>query len=144
MTLPIILTGCLTFEGMTSPNTYNTTTTSTSISSPQSPSTEEPREFPDAPDTITNSTAKQVALDYEEVYIYNVLQQENYSEWGVGNWNDSSATVLNRTQNGIYVQVRMPYSYQYESGYVDGVSQATYFITTETIERVKGDGIDPL
>ena len=102
-----------------------------------------PCTYPNPPANVTPSTAKDTALTTEKVYVYNTLVRYNFSEWSVGTWQHPGATAESETADGYLVDVQMPYSYQYGSGYADVDSEATYLVNATTVLRVEGDEVDP-
>lgn len=101
--------------------------------------TRAPREpYPDPPSNLTAGAVTRAAKAYDEARIHNALREE-YRDFSVGFWKPTSADVINRTERGVHVRVVTTYSYQYDSGYVDGLeSRAIYLVNTTTVRRVSG------
>lgn len=101
---------------------------------------------PDPPDELTNETAKRVALDHEEAYVHDRLRTaSDVRRFGVRENATTyvDAEVLNESDGGVYVRVHMPYSYSTDSVEADGSTDAVYFVSEETVERVRGDEVSP-
>jgi len=75
--------------------------------------------YPDPPDELTNESAKRVALDHEEASVHDRLR--NASDV------DSFSVRANTTT---YVDA-------------DGSTDAVYFVSEATVERVRGDEVSP-
>jgi hypothetical protein len=113
-------------------------TTPTTDPTPETPTTARREEHPDPPTTLRNATVTQVVRDFDEVRIHNVLR-EHYRDFSVGAYGTNTARVLNRSDDGVYVRVTTSYSYQYESGYADGLTaRSVYFANETVIRRVNG------
>ncbi|HKL30089.1 MAG TPA: hypothetical protein VJ898_12605 [Natrialbaceae archaeon] len=87
------------------------------------------------------------ALATEEGYLEAVFRNASCVEsWGtdatVGI--DREATVVNRTADGVYVEVTHPYWYGTDDNTeVDDGSNALSLVTSETVHRVRGDEVSP-
>lgn len=120
---PFLFTGCL-----------------SQFTSPDVP----PREYPDPPDSLDGTAAKEAALDYEAAYVHNQLRNEmGVRDFEVpGGPSSQRATIVNKTSQGMYVEIQVPYYYSKGQAEVDGVSKATYLVNTSEIRRVRGTNID--
>ncbi|WP_459194024.1 hypothetical protein [Halosimplex sp. J119] len=89
--------------------------------------------------------AEKRALDAEEAYL--TAQFENAS--CVESWDtyspvvEEETSIINRTGDGTYVEVKHPYSYGTETDEADDASEAVYRVTAENETRVSGDEITP-
>lgn len=102
--------------------------------------------YPDPPDELTSESAKAVALDYEEAYVHNRLRMASeltYFSVREGYVMSVESEVLNESDGGVYVRVQMPYSTGTEDSTGDGGTNAVYFVSEETVERVRGDEVSP-
>lgn len=102
--------------------------------------------YPGPPADLTNESAKAVALDYEEAYVHNRLRNASeVDSFGVrdGVVVSVEAAVLNESDGGVYVRVQMPYWWGNEDVDSDGGTNAVYFVSEETVERVRGDEVSP-
>ncbi|MFC7202224.1 hypothetical protein ACFQJC_01750 [Haloferax namakaokahaiae] len=104
---------------------------------------------PSAGDELSNTSAKQRALDAEREYLESRLGNAScLSEWGItATTTSKEAAITNRTAEGVLVEIRHPYSYEAKHGdsysIADQSSQATYLVTNEGAERVSGDDVSP-
>lgn len=98
----------------------------------------------DEPD-VSDEAAKERALSAEKTYLTRQLQDAPCPEnWGTRPTTASRrATVVNRTTEGVYVEVTHPYSYSTGSEEADGATEATYLVTDDGIERERGDHVYP-
>ena len=99
-----------------------------------------------SPRSISNETVMERALAAEETYLEAAFRNASCVEsWGteatVGI--DRGATVVNRTADGVYVEVTHPYWYGTDDTEADGGSNALYLVTSETVHRVRGDDVSP-
>lgn len=123
----VVLAGCAAVSGPSS-------TTTTTVAPP--------REYPDPPDDLTNETAKETALAYEEVYVYQRLRDRGLAHWEVPGWDTPTAEVLAWENGGVYVRVDMPYSGGREPENAgDARTRAQYFVSNDTIRRVNGSEV---
>ena len=102
--------------------------------------------FPEPPVDLTNETAKAVALDHEEAYVHNRLRNASeltYFSVRAGYVMSVESEVLNESDGGVYVRVQMPYSTGTENSTGDGGTNAVYFVSEDTVERVRGDEVSP-
>jgi hypothetical protein len=107
--------------------------------------------------TVSETDAKERALQAEESYLTARLSNASCLEnWGTSpTVTNEEATVVNRTQDGVLVAVKHPFSYTTVSttddpdstltarSYADGASRARYLVTEEDARRVSGDEIRP-
>lgn len=107
----------------------------------QSAGTPPSESYPAPPPNTTDTAVRQAAVEYEEAYVHNQLRH-HYREFWVSRWEDPNATVLNRSDGGVYVEVTVTYSYSSENHVADGrTSTAVYFVDTTTIRRLHGSTI---
>lgn len=107
---------------------------------------------------VTDDEARDRALTAEESHIADSLQTASCLEdWGVGPATiRRSATVENRSGDGVSVDVTQPYWYEIvhtraddagnsrtEVSHADAASEATYRVTGEEAVRVQGSTIEP-
>lgn len=129
----LLVSGCLGSTGLDG-----------SMSAPDETTTDAPPAYPAPPATLNNSTVKQIALAYGEVFIKRQLRNAS----GLSNYYVGPATVteraaiVNRTDRGVYVEVRHPYSYEYSEGAADFSTEALYLVNESAIERVQGQDVD--
>jgi hypothetical protein len=100
---------------------------------------------PTTPAVPTDATATDRALAAEGEYVSARLANAScLTYWELGEFTASAtATVTNRTQDGVVVAVQRPYSWGTNQTVADGVSNARYLVTdTETIRR-SGPSIAP-
>lgn len=93
-----------------------------------------------------NESAERRALAAEQAYLEAQLRNASCVEsWGtnatVGI--EEEATTVNRTKDGLYVEVTHPYWYGTDRVEADSGSTALYLVTPETVERVRGDDVSP-
>ena len=106
-----------------------------------------------APSDLSDSAAKERALAAEEEYLEGQLSGATcLDDWGTTPTVVSKeATVTDRTEDGVRVDVRHPYWYtrtMSDQGtsiqeHADGGSRATYLVTREDADRVDGDIVTP-
>jgi hypothetical protein len=95
---------------------------------------------------VPTDDAKERALSAEEDYITRQFENASCVEgWSLTSFVgvEEAATVTNRTADGVYVAVTHPYSYSTEQVEADVGSDARYFVTADTIERVDGTEVSP-
>lgn len=96
---------------------------------------------------LTVETAITRALCAEERYLRQQLQQANcVDSWGAydaGGSPDEEGTVVNRTSNGIYVDVQHPYWWGNSEVSDDSFSTATYLVIGNRTRRVSGRAVEP-
>jgi hypothetical protein len=95
---------------------------------------------------VTDDAAKERALTAEEQYL--TARFENAScveDWGLQSFTgiDREATVVNRTTDGLYVDVTQPFWYSTAEVEADVSSEATYLVTRDDVARVAGREIKP-
>jgi hypothetical protein len=98
-------------------------------------------------DEIPNESAKERALDAEEAYLKAQFRNASCVEsWGTYATAgiDRNATIINRTADGVYVEVTHPYWYGTDDNTeVDDGSTALYLVKHETVHRIRGDDVSP-
>lgn len=101
-------------------------------------------DYPTPPATLDNDTLRRVALRYEETFIRRHLRNASgISSFSVGPATvTEQAVVVNRTVQGVYVEVLQPYSYEYPEGVADLSTRALYFINESLIERRQGTAVN--
>lgn len=107
---------------------------------------------------VSDTDAKERALQAEESYLTAHLSNASCLEnWGTSpTVTNEEATVVNRTQDGVLVAVKHPFSYtkvlastgdsdstRSARSYADGASRARYLVTEEAVRRVSGDEVQP-
>lgn len=94
---------------------------------------------------LSDSTAKDRALTAEETYLSAHLSNEScLNDWGTTPTTmDKEATIVNRTADGVVVDVTHPYWYSTGSSEADLGSNARYLVTENETTRLSGDDIDP-
>ncbi|WP_410766939.1 hypothetical protein [Haloferax sp. DFSO60] len=141
----VSLAGCLGGAPSASDETTRTTVRETTEETPATTATATETPVPFA--EITNGTAAQRALAAEESYLKSQLQNAScLTSWGtLSTTGSKEVNVVNRTSDGIAVEVQHPYSYGKEDPLVeaDGYSRATYLVTEERVERIAGREISP-
>jgi len=97
------------------------------------------------PPTISDEKAKKRALDAEEEYVFEHLQNAPcLTSWGTaGTPARKAATVIKRTTEGVRVEVTHPYWFSTNDMEVDATSRAVYLVSPDSVQRVSGDEIDP-
>lgn len=96
-----------------------------------------------ADSSVSNATATERALDAEQSYLTERLQDAScLADWGTTPTTVSErATVTNRTSSGVYVEVTHPYWYSTEGMDADGGTNAVYLVTEERTERERGETV---
>jgi len=107
---------------------------------------------------VSDTDAKERALQAEESYLTAHLSNASCLEnWGTSpTVTNEEATVVNRTQDGVLVAVKHPFSYTEVpasaddpdstltvQSYADGASRARYLVMENSVRRVSGDEIQP-
>ncbi|AUX08106.1 hypothetical protein AArcSl_0453 [Halalkaliarchaeum desulfuricum] len=117
------LAGCLDSPSVTS-NDLDGTTTST-------------------PETISKDEAKKRAYEAEEEFVIEIVKNAECvtSDVGTGYPYTEFTSIDDRTEEGVYVAVELPYWYKTGIAHVHTKTQATYFVTDDTVERVDGDEV---
>jgi hypothetical protein len=95
--------------------------------------------------SVSDEEAKERALAAEEAFLAGRLRNAScLTNWGTYPTTMSeSATVVNRTADGVFVEVVHPYSYSTENVSADGGSNALYVVTADGTRRVRGDDVAP-
>ena len=95
---------------------------------------------------VGDTEARDQALTAEEEYITEQLGNAScVKEWGLTDyvgW-EKGATVINRSVDGVYVEVTHPYWYSTEEVEADIGSEATYRVTGDEVKRVSGTTVSP-
>lgn len=100
---------------------------------------------PAPPSDLSADVVRGVAAEAEEAYLYDRLENESgLRNYGVAGYTvDPGAYVADRGPDAVLVRVRMGYSWECGATVADGVSKATYRITTGDVVRVEGTTVDP-
>lgn len=106
-----------------------------------------------SPSILSDPAAKERALAAEEEYLEGQLAGATcLDDWGTtATVIEKEATVIDRTEDGVRVEVIHPYWYtKTVSGqgtsiqeHADAGTRATYLVTTEDADRVNGDVVTP-
>lgn len=106
-----------------------------------------------SPTELSDSVAKERALAAEEEYLEGQLAGATcLDDWGTtATVVSKEATVTDRTEDGVRVDVLHPYWYTRTTSdqgtsiqeHADGGSRATYLVTTEDENRMDGDVVAP-
>lgn len=109
----------------------------------EEPSATEPTPIPGTVLSSENATAR--ALAAEESYLTDRLRNAScLSDWGTEpTVVNSEATVVNRTADGVTVDVTHPYWYSTAADEVDASSNARYVVGPERTDRISGDVVAP-
>lgn len=102
-------------------------------------STPAPRQsYPDPPADLTNESVRQVAIEYEETRLHNTLRNRSGVETvSVPGIHPSEATIVNRTDTGVYVEVAVSYSYSTETVEADHpLVRSVYVVGSNQVRRV--------
>lgn len=95
---------------------------------------------------IASDDARERALTAEEWHLHDRLSNASCVDgWGADSYAgvQVEATVINRTEAGVYVDVVHPFWYGTSEVDADAVSEATYLVTTNTTRRVSGTDVSP-
>lgn len=104
---------------------------------------------------VPDEEAKERALTAEEEYLTEQFQNAScLTNWGTyPTTANKRATIVERSADGVYVEVVHPFSYTTEQTEAeggsrereeaDGGSNALYLVTASSIERVRGDSVTP-
>lgn len=95
---------------------------------------------------VMDEEAKERALDAERAHITEQLENASCVEsWGLENYGgiEESATVTDRSDDGVSVRVTHPYWYGTSTVESDGGSNASYLVTADTVRRVDGTVVSP-
>ena len=95
---------------------------------------------------VTDEEARERALDAEERHITERLENSSCVEsWSLNSYVglEEQATTTNRTDSGVYVAVKHPYTYGTEREEADVASEAEYLVTTDDLNRVSGTDVSP-
>lgn len=95
---------------------------------------------------VSNSDAKERALAAEEQHITKQLENASCVE----NWSlvsfvglEKEASITNRTDEGVHVVVKHPYSYSTEQDEADHESEAHYLVSPDDVDRISGTKVSP-
>ena len=112
-----------------------------SSSTPTAEATTVPRvTYPDPPANLTNETAKQAAVAYEEARLQNRLRNESeITYFELGYMRPVNTTVLNRSDGGVYVEIDATYSYGTKQWVADGDPVRSVYHVNETAIRHVAD-----
>ncbi|WP_224270498.1 hypothetical protein [Haloprofundus salinisoli] len=108
------------------------------------PSTTEPTAVPAS--VVSDEEAKERALEAEKAHITEQLENAScVSGWGptAPTGVEKRAVVIDRTADGVHVEVTHPYWYSTDDTEADVGSDARYAVTDETVRRVSGDDVAP-
>ena len=143
----VLLAGCSGL-GISSPQSDAETDTPT-ISSTPSPTptstvtstTPSRKAYPEPPSDLDNETVTQIVAEYEEVRLHNMLRnqtlQGEISGFDVTYMYPANATVLNRSDGGVYVTIKASYSSWGDNYVADGRPvRSLYFVNESVIRRV--------
>jgi hypothetical protein len=99
----------------------------------------------DSKSGIDESAAEERALSDETEYVETRLQNATCLEsWGIGEYTmEATATVTDRTEEGVRVEVQRPYSYSTTEQIADVATHATYLVAENQTERLSGDSVGP-
>jgi len=102
----LVTAGCAGIPSQDDPGTQTTTEEQTTV----------PRAtYPEPPSNLTNHTVEQVALAHEEARLQNHLREKYaLTSFSMGYLQRPEATVVNRSDDGVYVQTNGTYSYSYD------------------------------
>lgn len=95
---------------------------------------------------VTADDAKERALAAEGDDVTARLENASCVDgWGLTSYAgvERTATVTNRTADGVYVAVTQPYWYSTAREEADVGSEATYLVTADTVRRVDGTDVAP-
>jgi hypothetical protein len=95
---------------------------------------------------MSTANAKERALTAEERYLRSRLRNANCVDgWSLTSFVglEQSATVTNRTAEGVTVEVSHPYSYRSSDVDADVESEARYLVTENETRRVDGPDVAP-
>lgn len=127
-----VVTVCLVLSGCTAPSGV--------ASQPDSPGDKATRQaFPDPPANLSSDAVRTVAIEYEQTRVHNLLRNESrITSFEIGYLLSPNATVVNRTDTGVYVRVEVHYSYATDTKQADGVPvRSLYYLNTTTIRLVE-------
>jgi hypothetical protein len=92
--------------------------------------------YPDPPADLTNESATEAVVAYEEARLQNQLRNESeITHFKLGYMQPVNATVLNRSDGGLYVEVDGTYSYGTREQSADGVPVRSLYHVNETAIR---------
>ena len=96
--------------------------------------------------TVSSEDARTRALAAEEQYLRDRLENASCVEgWGTNSYTgvQEEATVVNRTADGVVVDVVHPFWYGTATVDADGRSEATYLVTDDETRRLRGTDVSP-
>ncbi|KAB1198625.1 MULTISPECIES: hypothetical protein [Haloferax] len=135
------LAGCLREAPETESESTNTTHSETTEDQTTTPASQ--TEIPFA--EVTDEDAEARALAAEEAYLDSRLQNAScLLSWGTTPSTASrEATVVERSADGVVVDVTHPYWYSKEGEEADLVSEAFYLMNNTSVRRTSGDEVSP-
>lgn len=94
---------------------------------------------------LTDGVAKERALEAEESYLVERLENAScLTGWGTSETTaQTTASVADRTAEGVVVDVTHAYWYSTEKAEADGASEARYVITDDDTRRIHGETVSP-
>ena len=94
---------------------------------------------------LTDGVAEQRAIEAEESYLVEKLESAScLTGWGTEETTaQTTATVAERTAEGVVVEVTHAYWYSTDFVEADGASEARYVVTENEARRIQGDTISP-
>jgi len=95
---------------------------------------------------VSNDEAKERALAAEAEHITAQLGNASCVEsWGLASYAgvEKEAAIMNQTADGVYVEVTHPFWYSTEQEEADVGSDAQYYVTADTVQRVSGTNVSP-
>jgi hypothetical protein len=94
---------------------------------------------------LSDRESKERALSAEHEFVTGRLTEAPCVERGRAsdyeNDVDEWATVLNRSEGAVRLQVSLPYSYNTEGEHADRVNRAVYVVTENDTRRLDGDSV---
>lgn len=115
-------------------------TASTPVEFPTPPSG--PHAYPEPPTELSNESVKEVAFGYQDAWIYNILHNQSHiTDFGTGGPLPQKASILNRSENGVYVKIQYGYWYSTSDSEADVPTTATYFVSRTNVRRINGTEI---
>jgi len=95
---------------------------------------------------VSTDDARERALAAEEAYVTEQFGNASCVEdWGLESYTgvERAATVINRTSEGVYVEVSQPYWYSTAEVEADVGSEARYLVTENDTRRLSGTDVSP-
>jgi len=92
--------------------------------------------YPDPPDTLTNTSARERVIEYEAAHLESRLREEKaITDFEMGYAEPANATVRNRSDGGLYVSLDASYSYGTENSTADFIPTCSLYHVNETAIR---------